>query len=121
MFSFWGRGSGRNCFLGGCPGWSEGLRGGGGPGAIERIRQKQSFRKDTTAVKKTYHIVNREEETAVASLEQFAKSNGQLLLPLIELITEARIAVDEVISSVGRKTIETILMLSAEQIAGAQS
>jgi len=72
-------------------------------------------------VKKTYHIVNREEKTAAASIEQFAKSNGQLLLPLIELITEARIAVDEVIGSVGRKTIETILMLSAEQIAGAQT
>lgn len=72
-------------------------------------------------MKKTYHIVNREEKTAAASIEQFAKSNGQLLLPLIELITEARIAVDEVIGSVGRKTIETILMLSAEQIAGAQT
>ena len=72
-------------------------------------------------MKKTYHIVNREEKTAAASIEQFAKSNGQLLLPLIELIAEARIAVDEVIGSVGRKTIETILMLSAEQIAGAQT
>jgi putative transposase len=72
-------------------------------------------------VKKTYHIVNREEKTAAASLEQFAKANGQLLLPLIELITQARIAVDEVISSVGRNTIETILRLSAEQVAGART
>jgi putative transposase len=72
-------------------------------------------------VRKTYHIVNRDEKTAAASLEQFAKSNGQLLLPLIELITNARIAVDEVISSIGRKTIETILTLSAEQVAGAQT
>ena len=62
-------------------------------------------------MRKTYHIVNRDEKTAAASLEQFAKSNGQLLLPLIELITNARIAVDEVISSIGRKTIETILTL----------
>jgi len=38
-----------------------------------------------------------------------------------ELITQARIAVDEVISSVGRKTIETILTLSAEQVAGART
>ena len=76
---------------------------------------------DTTAVKKTYHIVNRDEQSAAASLEQFAKSNGQLLLPLVELISEARIAVDEVISSIGRKTIETILRLSAEEVAGAQT
>ena len=72
-------------------------------------------------MKKTYHIVNREEKSAAASIEQFAKSNGQLLLPLIELVTEARIAVDDVISSVGRKTIETILRLSAEQVAGART
>jgi len=72
-------------------------------------------------VKKPYHIVNREEKSAAAAIEQFAKSNGQLLLPLIELITQARIAVDEVIGSIGRKTIETILMLSAEEVAGART
>jgi putative transposase len=72
-------------------------------------------------VKKPYHIVNREEKSAAAAIEQFAKSNGQLLLPLIELITQSRIAVDEVIGSVGRKTIETILMLSAEEVAGTRT
>jgi putative transposase len=72
-------------------------------------------------VKKTYHIVNREEKAASASIEQFAKSNGQFLLPLVELITQARVAIDEVISSVGRKTIETILQLSAEEIAGPRT
>lgn len=72
-------------------------------------------------MKKTYHIVNRDEQTAAAAVEQFAKSNGQFLLPLLELVTEARVAVDEVISSVGRKTIETILLLSAEEVAGART
>jgi putative transposase len=72
-------------------------------------------------VKKTYHIVNREEKTASAAIEQFAKANGQLLLPLVELITEARIAVDEVIGVVGRKTIETVLMLSATEVAGPRT
>jgi putative transposase len=72
-------------------------------------------------VKKPYHIVNREEKTANAAIEEFAKANGQLLLPLIELITQARIAVDEVIGAVGRKTIETILTLSAAEVAGART
>jgi transposase-like protein len=72
-------------------------------------------------VKKPYHIVNREEKTAAAAIEEFAKANGQMLLPLIELITEARIAVDEVIGAVGRKTIETILTLSAAEVAGART
>jgi putative transposase len=70
-------------------------------------------------VKKPYHIVNREEKTAAAAIEQFAKTNGQLLLPLVELITQARIAVDEVIGAVGRRTIETVLRLSATEVAGA--
>jgi hypothetical protein len=48
-------------------------------------------------VRKTYHSINREEKTASASIEQFAKANGQLSPPLIELITEARSAVDDVI------------------------
>lgn len=72
-------------------------------------------------MKKPYHIVSREAETASATLEEFAKANGQILLPLVELITEARIAVDEVINNIGRQTIETILNLSAEQVAGART
>jgi putative transposase len=61
-------------------------------------------------VKKPYHIVSREAQTASASMEEFAKANGQILLPLVELITQARLAVDEVIVS-----------LSAEQIAGPRT
>jgi putative transposase len=72
-------------------------------------------------VKKTYHIINREEKTAAAAIEEFAKANGQLLLPLVELITRARIAVDEVIGAVGRQTIETILTLSATEVAGPRT
>ena len=59
-------------------------------------RRSASIRKDTTAVKEPYPIVNREEKGAGAALEQFARSNGQLLLPLIELTMQARIAVKEV-------------------------
>jgi transposase-like protein len=72
-------------------------------------------------VKKPYHIVSREAKTASATFEEFAKANGQILLPLVELITQARIAVDEVIDSIGRQTIETILSLSAEQVAGPRT
>ena len=72
-------------------------------------------------MKKTYHIVDREAKTAAAAVEQFAKANGQLLLPLVELITNARIAVDEVISQIGRQTIEAILTLSAAEVAGPRT
>jgi hypothetical protein len=40
--------------------------------------------KDTTAVKKPYHIVSREADTAAATVERFAKANGRILLPLVE-------------------------------------
>jgi putative transposase len=69
-------------------------------------------------VKKPYHIINRENAAAEAKLQEFARANGQYLLPLVDLITEARIAVDEVIEQIGRSLIETILQLSAQQIAG---
>lgn len=72
-------------------------------------------------MKKTYHIVSRDSKSAAATLEQFTQANGQILLPLVELITQARVAVDEVISTVGRQTIETILTLSAQEIAGART
>ena len=72
-------------------------------------------------MKKQYHIVSREADTAAATVEQFAKANGQILLPLVELITQARLAVDEVIDRIGRQTIETILNLSAEQVAGVRT
>ena len=72
-------------------------------------------------MKKPYHIVSREAETASGALEEFAKANGQILMPLVELITQARIAVDEVIDNIGRQTIETILNLSAKQVAGART
>ena len=83
---------------------------------------KTILERTTTAVKKPYHIVDREAGAAAASaVEEFAKANGQILLPLMELVTQARIAVDEVIDRIGRQTIETILALSAEQVAGPRT
>jgi transposase-like protein len=95
---------------------------GGGGGRFVRIDSPNPIlERDTTAVKKPYHIVSREAETAAASLKEFAQANGQIVLPLVELITQARLAVDEVIDSIGRRTIETILKLSAEEIAGPRT
>jgi putative transposase len=97
------------------------VEGGGGDRFVRIDSPKNNSGKDTTAVKKPYHIVSREADTAAATVEQFAKANGQILLPLVELITQARLAVDEVIDRIGRQTIETILNLSAEQVAGVRT
>ncbi len=72
-------------------------------------------------MKKPYHIVNRDAECASAQIERFAKANGQLMLPLLELITQSRIAVDEVMQQIGRQTVELILELSAQEVAGPRT
>ena len=51
-------------------------------------------------------------------LSEFLAKEGQFLLPMLELITQAEIAVDEVIDVAGRATIEAILTLSAQELAG---
>ncbi len=46
---------------------------------------------------------------------------GQFLLPMVELITEVEMAVDRLIDVTGRATIEVVLTLSAQEVAGPQA
>ncbi len=66
-------------------------------------------------MEKPYHVVNSRDRQG---LTNFLAKNGQALLPMMELIEQSQMAVDEVIDVLGRATIETVLRLSAEQIAG---
>jgi hypothetical protein len=48
-------------------------------------------RKEPAAVKKPYHIVTRAARESAAVIEQFCQANGQILLPIVNLIqTPAR-------------------------------
>jgi hypothetical protein len=40
-------------------------------------------------VKKTYHIVTRAARESAAVIEQFCQTNGQILLPIVNLIQNA--------------------------------
>lgn len=51
-------------------------------------------------------------------LAQVLAHNGQLLLPLIDLVENAQAAVDDLIDVMGRATIEAVLLMSAAQLAG---
>ena len=51
----------------------------------------------------------------------FQHTAGQTLARLVDLIAEARLAVDEVIEHADHVLIETILNVSAEQVAGAKT
>jgi putative transposase len=69
-------------------------------------------------VGKGYQIVTRAARDSAAVIEQFCRSNGQVLLPLVNLIQSANEVVETVIHEIGVRTLETILVLSAEQVAG---
>jgi len=71
-------------------------------------------------VKKSY-IVTRAEREAASVIHQFCEANGQILLPVVEMIQSASQVVTTVIHELGRQTLETILVLSAEQVAGAKT
>lgn len=71
-------------------------------------------------MKKSY-IVTRAERESASVIQQFCQANGQILLPIVEMIQSASEVVTTVIHELGRQTLETILLLSAEQVAGAKT
>lgn len=67
---------------------------------------------------KTYQIVTRAAKESAAIIEQFCQANGQILLPIVSMIQSASQVVDSVIHEIGVKTLEMILVLSAQEVAG---
>lgn len=53
-----------------------------------------------------------------AQLRAFLASNAQFMLPMLELVSESKRALDDVVDTAGRAMIEGLLLLSAEQVAG---
>jgi putative transposase len=72
-------------------------------------------------LKRNYHTITKIGETNAGKLTEFLSRNGQALLPMVDLIEQSRLAVDELIDVAGRATIETVLELSAEQVAGPRT
>jgi putative transposase len=66
-------------------------------------------------VEKTYHIAEKSDSEGLA---EFLVKSGQNLLPMVELIEPSQKAVDDLIEVVGRATIEAVLKLSAQGVAG---
>jgi hypothetical protein len=72
-------------------------------------------------VKKTYHMVTRAAQESAAVIEEFCQANGQILLPIVNLVQNASQVVETVIYEIGHQMLEQILLLSAEQVAGART
>ena len=70
---------------------------------------------------KPYHIVSRAAKESAAVIEQFCQTNGQILLPIVNMIESASQVVESMIHEIGVHTLEMILTLSAEQVAGPQT
>src|SRR3990172_1656453 len=68
-------------------------------------------------MKEGYQVADRRHSRA---LSEFFSGEGSVLVPLLELIEHAELAVDELIDTAGRATIEAVLTLSAQQVAGGK-
>jgi len=66
-------------------------------------------------VKQVYQIASKKDSKELA---RFLTRNGQALLPMVELIEQAQMAVDDFIDVLGRAALEAVLELSAGQLAG---
>jgi putative transposase len=74
-------------------------------------------------VERTYHSKPQKNITTIdkndtQALAQFLTRNGQALLPMVDLIEQSQLAVDELIDVLGRASVEAVLRLSAAGIAG---
>ena len=65
-----------------------------------------------------YQIVSADANLDPKQLATFLARDGQLLLPMLDLVEQAQCAIDELIDVMGRATIEAILQMSAAQLAG---
>ncbi|MGH7838398.1 MAG: hypothetical protein ACREQC_11335 [Candidatus Binataceae bacterium] len=72
-------------------------------------------------MKENYHVIDCKGRRAGQALAAFCQAHGQMLLPLVEWIEQARLTVGTVLDQVSQHTLEMILQLSAEQIAGART
>jgi len=63
----------------------------------------------------TYEIAGRKDSRRLA---EFLAKEGQFLMPMVELVEQAELAIDEVVEMMGRATVEAVLTMSAEAVAG---
>lgn len=66
-------------------------------------------------MKGSYEVTDGTDSRAITEL---LKREGQFLLPMVELVDRAELAIDSVIEVMGRATIEAVLEMSAEAVAG---
>ena len=66
----------------------------------------------------SYQIAQTATTVGSKQLADFLVKEGQLLLPMVQLVEQAEVAIDDLIDVMGRATIEAVLQMSAQQVAG---
>ena len=63
-------------------------------------------------------VIDKDRVSLTKNLAGYLSKGGQLFLPMVELIEQSRVVVDELLDSVSRAAIEAILVVSASEVAG---
>ena len=69
-------------------------------------------------MRRNYHTIDKQGKVGERKLTEFLVCQGQALLPMLELIEQSRLAIDELIDVMGRASVEAVLELSAREVAG---
>jgi transposase-like protein len=69
-------------------------------------------------VKKAYRTIRNQGKASQQELAKFLSNNGQILLPMVNLVEQCRLACDDLIALAGRATLQAVLDLSAAEAAG---
>ena len=64
---------------------------------------------------KAYQIADKKQTRRIA---EFMAANAQAVLPMVDLIEESMMAIDDLVETLGRATIEAVLLVSASNVAG---
>ena len=64
---------------------------------------------------KDYQSTSKKDSRQIAA---FLAANAQAVLPMGDLIEESMMAIDELVETLGRATIEAVLLISAGNVAG---
>ena len=72
---------------------------------------------DRKARKAVLKVVRRDDRAAIT---HWLAGNGQALLPMLELLDNAQASIDELMNEAARGLIEQLLVLSAQELAGAK-
>lgn len=81
-------------------------------------RNMKAVRRAVRRGRSSAAVVNREDELGIA---EFFRSRGLALMPLVQLLSECKVKLNDVLAGAGQGLIEWLLQLSAESLAGPKS